>query len=911
MEPSAATSEAIRVCVNGAQREIAVRPEESAVELLRERLRLTGTKLACGEGVCGACTVLVDGVPMASCVLPATALDGRNVVTVEGFGPGLHPVQRAFVAHDALQCGYCSPGFVVEAIAFHDRWRAEHAGEEPTREQIAQALSGHLCRCGAYVGILAAVRDACAGRFDTGEASGARVEAELKVSGRALYTTDVAHPGQLEGMILRSPHAHAKILAVDLSAARALPGVRAAVELLGSKRVVRYVGQEIAAVAALDRETARKALALVRIEYAPLASVVGMERARAAGEPRIYRWLWPRPPNAAEGPLVLALWRGNVRGPVWLLSRRRAKAAKLVAEARAGRDPLLVEGRWRTDAQVHTAPEPHACVARWDGDALRLHVSTQAASQVAHEVAKRFGLSERKVSVIAEHVGGGFGAKLRLTPETVAAIELARAAGAPVRVALERHEEMTVGGYRPGAEIDLALLASRSGPMRALQMHAYADAGIAAGSQIALFARMIYPAAAKKLDDYNVLSNLPPGTPFRGPSGPVTAWALEQAVDEAAARLSEDPISLRRRWDPDPLRQRLYDWAQRLELWRGRPATGSQSGRFRRGIGVAAANWIYFYQRDCPVEVGVEDGRLYVASGVQDPGTGIRSVLADAVAAVFGIERTRVEVRVGDTRLVRGPTSAASRTTATLVPSAVEAATRLRDDLIQKVAHARRLENARAEPGGIRHAAGHLAWIDALAAAPNMSQVAERPKDEPSASGAARPLAGTGIIGAANVLIFRLFYKLGIGRGYTGAVHVTEVEVDTLLGKTRVLRVAGALAAGRIAMPQLARNQCYGGIIQGIGYALYEHRQVDTRSGLVLTAGLEDYRIPGIGDTPEIELHFDEQGFEHVRTGGVGLSELSTLGVAASIGNAVYNATGWRPYELPIRPDRLLQGMSP
>src|SRR5450755_1037385 len=190
--------------LNGEACEIEVRADESAVEVLRDRLGLTGTKLVCGEGVCGACTVLVDGVAMTSCLLPAAALDGRAVTTVEGFAPDLHPVQRAFMAHDALQCGYCTPGFVVEAVAFHDRWRAERGNAEPTRDDVVAALAGHLCRCGAYVGILAAVWDACAGRFDSAEPVAVRVEGRQKVTGRAIYTTDVRQPGQLEGLILRS-----------------------------------------------------------------------------------------------------------------------------------------------------------------------------------------------------------------------------------------------------------------------------------------------------------------------------------------------------------------------------------------------------------------------------------------------------------------------------------------------------------------------------------------------------------------------------------------------------------------------------------------------------------------------------------------------------------------------------------
>jgi xanthine dehydrogenase YagR molybdenum-binding subunit len=541
---------------------------------------------------------------------------------------------------------------------------------------------------------------------------------------------------------------------------------------------------------------------------------------------------------------------------------------------------------------------------------LTVHVSTQAAAELSRLIGRRFGLHPDRVRVVAEHVGGGFGAKLTLTPETVAAITLARAARAPVRVALDRHDEMSVGGYRPGAALDVAMLVSRTGSLRALQLHADGDAGIAVGSQIAMQARLLYPAEAKDLLDYDVVSHLPPGAPFRGPGGPLMAWALEQAVDEAAHRLGDDPIALRRRWDPHPQRQRLYAWAEQLELWRSRPETGRETGRLRRGVGVAAANWLYFFQTDCELEVGIENRRLYVATAVQDIGTGIRSVLAQTVAAAFGAQPADVDVRLGDTVLARGPTSGSSRTSATLVPAALLAAVRLQQRLARELGQRQELREAHCDDAGIHHAGGLIAWPDALASAPDMAERARRPADDPSRSSAPPPLAGTGLIGWANTLLFRLLLKLGIGRGYTGAVHVAEVEVDTALGRTRVLRVAGGLAAGRIASPALARSQCCGGIIQGVGYALYEQRVNDPHDGRVLTAGLEDYRIPGIADAPEIALHFEQFGFAHVAGGGVGLSELSTLAVAASIGNAVHNATGWRPYDLPIRPDRLLAGLA-
>ncbi|MCG5215300.1 molybdopterin-dependent oxidoreductase [Streptosporangium sp. KLBMP 9127] len=834
----------MKITVNGVPTMVDTDRDDAAVDVLRDGLGLTGAKAACRTGVCGACTVLVDGAPRASCLTPAAALEGREVTTVEGLE---HPVQRAFAVHDGMQCGYCTPGFVVEAAAFVDRWRAEHGDVTPSRAEIAGAMAGHLCRCGAYEGIHAAIAAACRGEHDGEAGEPARVEAMQKVTGRAVYTTDIRLDGQLEGVIVRSSVAHGRV--------RSVRG--GAVDLLPPDRTVRYVGQPIAAVAAASRGEALAAAAAVEIDYEVLPAALD----DGSGTPPVWDAADRKhAPTSMEGFAFPGGWDGtNVRGPFGPGSWRSRTAVNRINAASGQGDPRLVTGTYTTAVQVHTAMEPHACVAAWDerGE-LHLNVSTQAISMVVEQAAKRWKLREDQVHVVAEHVGGGFGSKAGVTVETIAAVELARKLGKPVRVVLSRAEELTDTGNRPGTTTRLALLTDDKGDLTALSMDVHGRGGVAIGTSSALMARLMYGTAPRRLRDFDVLTNEPPGTPFRGPAAPPMLWALEQAVDEVAHRRDEDPVELRRRWDGNPKRHALYDWAAALPAWRDRPATGSQTGRFRRGIGVAIGNWPYQLDPGTQVELVVEGEVVVARTEVQDIGTGARSVIADIVRAELGLPADRVRVEIGRSGAVHGPASVGSRTTASIGPAARDAARRLREHGLKD---------------GTR-------------------VVGKRRGDR---RGYVTPIAMAG---------------LAIGRGFAGSVHITEVEVDTRLGRIRPLRVWGGLAVGHIYNDRLARNQCEGGIVQGIGYALYEERHVDPSTGTVLTTNLEDYRIPGIGDSPEITIHFHQDGWDHVNGGGVGVGEISTVGVAASVGNAVFNATGWRAHDLPIRPDRLLRGIS-
>jgi xanthine dehydrogenase YagR molybdenum-binding subunit len=887
------------ITVNGREASVPDDGDALLVDVIRDQIGLTGTKLVCGSGVCGACTVLLDGAPVASCLLPAQAAAGKAVTTIEGIGGGaLHPVQKAFMAYDALQCGFCTPGFIVEATAFHDRWRAEKGTAAPSREEIGAALSGHLCRCGAYDSIFRAVADACAGRFDGDKVIAQRLEARDKVTGAAKYTVDIRHDGQLEGVILRANVAHARISQLGLASARAMPGVAAAISLLADDRMVRYVGAPIAAVAATTREIALQAIAAIRVTSEELPAVIGLDAARQPDAAVVFdKASRKNAGNVSEGSGAPTPWQGNVRGPSAAFSHKAKNARRWIEEARKAHNPLLVETTFRAGTQSHACLEPHAAVARFDGDLLTVHVSTQGVFHTMEDIAKRYKLPHKKVRVIADHVGGGFGSKGALGIETIAAIDLAREAKAPVRVAFDRDEELSVTGYRPAAELKIALLPSPDGALKALSLTAHADTGAAVNSTIAALARLIYPAQAKELADFDVVSNLPPGAPFRGPGGPPMALALEQAVDEAALRLKLDPIALRKRWDRDPNRQRLYDWASSLEVWRKRRDAASKSGRYRRGVGVATGYWFYFWQPGSKVELAVRKGRIVASTAVQDIGTGTRTVIANTVAREFGLDAEDIEVRIGNSKYPEGPGSGGSRVTASVVPATLVAVEMLKI-AIQRSAARVPLKGSNAP------------WRELIAASPDLSVSAQRPKDGvPRTPGIRSPFKEVGLLGIVFGWMLRFFSNIVAGAGVANSVQVIEVEVDTWLGHVRVLNAHTGIAIGKLAAPMLARSQAAGSVIQGIGYALYEARETDPRTGHVLSANMEDYRIPGIADTPRIDVHFDEGGFDHVLGGSVGIGEVATIPTSPAIANAICNAIGVRCEEIPVRPDRLIAAL--
>lgn len=883
--------------LNGQSLAFEASPGTSAVEVIREQFKLTGTKKVCGQGACGACTVLLDGIPVLACLTPSEHLDGKTLNTVESYQhSGLHPVQKAFAANDALQCGFCTPGFVMQGIFLYDKYRSK-TSIKPDRKVLAAALSGNLCRCGAYAGILDAMEQAIAGKYDDPDylPDYPRVEALDKVTGKAVFTADIMLPQQMTGLMVRSTHPHARILSCNLEAARQFPGVEAVISLYEeTDPVLRYVGQEICAIAAVDMPTAKKAAEKIHLELEPLPFVVDPSEAALPDSPLVYKGKEKnRAPNAAEGIVLPGKWKHNTRRPlVDLLSVFPRLASFRLKRAAKSKRSALFSTTFTTAAQIHTPFEPHCCVAHWEGeDKLRVFLSTQAVHWSAREIASIFGLKPENVKLTANHVGGGFGSKLDLGIEVPVSIKLAKITGTPVKVVFSRREEMMTGGYRPPTRIALSLAANRDRKkLKALSVKAETFSGIGINTLVGAMLRLVYPGMPRLIDERDVVSNLPSAKPFRGPSAPQSYWAMEQAIDAMALELGMTPLEARIQWDPNRLRQELFRKVGKLTLWQERQENGAQSGRFRTGIGMASGNWFNFFHPKTKVKVAVSAKGISVTTATQDIGTGSRSVLATVVAEVFGLPAATVNVYIGSSSSVQGPTSGGSRSTNSLYNSAKEAALEVRGKLEAAVKDKLGEELAFFGEAGIHTAKGQIDWKELFVKVPAISATVERGHNTPWNLLSRAPL------GADDV---------AMGPGNLASVFVVKVVVDTLLSKIKVESVWGGIASGKIVVPELAKSQCYGGIIQGLSYALYEEREVDKSSGIPVNLNLENYHIAGIGDVPEMDLFFYEAGFEQHKGEVAGLGEISTIPVAAALGNAVFNALGATPRDLPLTIPRI------
>ena len=676
-----------------------------------------------------------------------------------------------------------------------------------------------------------------------------RLDGHERARGEAVYTADLKLPGMLHAAVLRSPHAHARVARIDLAPALALPGVHAAIGPGDIEQLTDACGFQGAAVAAVCADTyaqARAAVAAIDVDWEVLTPLLDPDEAVARGE------------------LV-----GEPR------IRSRGDYDRGLAEA-----DVVVEGEYRTQVVLHNSMETHQSVVQWVGDTLEVFISTQYIWGIRDEVAGALGLAPDKVRVVCNYMGGGFGSKNSPDDYTFIAIELATRTHRPVRCALTRREENLATGNRNATIQRLTIGAKADGTLTALGGE-YVNATGWSGwsSPVEGPMQMLYACDNVKTTTYGAKINQPPMKAFRAPGFVEGTFGLEALLDVLAARLEIDPLELRRRnhTDHDASDDRPYSGKNLLECyrraephWERRHEVRARStGTVKRGVGMASQIW---YGGGGPpsyawIRVG-SDGHATVVTAMQDIGTGTRTAMAQIAAEELGIPLAHVTVSLGDS--ARGPfasISAGSSTTPSMGPAVRAAA-----------ADARRQIEEIAEQRGTPDA--------------SIAEIVELLEDAQILGKGARGPNPAGM----QVLTF--------------GVQVAEVAVDVETGEVWVDRVAAVHDVGRVINPLGASSQIEGGIIQGIGHTLSEHRLHDPRTGQILTTSLDAYKLPTFADVPEIVSELVDEPDTHLTNlGSKGLGEPPIVPTAAAIANAIRDATGAEVHELPISRDEMLRAL--
>lgn len=905
----------IRVCVNGIWHSFEVSPQTRLLELLRDRLHLTGTKDGCHQGHCGACTVIVDGRAERACVYPAERAHDRHVETIEGLAQNgqLHPLQRAFAEYGAVQCGFCTPGLIMAAKALLDRC------PDPDEAQIRKALRHNLCRCTGYVKVIAAVQ--AAARILRGDGPpetplgqsesiiggrSVRPDAWDKVTGRTLFTADLRAEGMLYAVALRSAFPHARLRRVDVRRAREIPGVAAvltAADVPGDKYhglvqkdwpvlawdKVRYVGDAIAVVAAETPEQARAALEAIEVEYEPLPVVTSAEQALQPDAPRVH----------ADGNLLahIQVNKGDV-------------------ESAFAQCDLVIEHTYHTPMSEHAFLEPEASLAvpHPEDGGLTVYVGSQIPFADRAQIAASLAIPEEKVRVVHMPTGGAFGGKEDICTQIHTAL-LAWVTRRPVMMVLSRSESMRVHPKRHATVITVKSGVMQDGRILAHRIRilgdtgAYASLGVPVMTRAATHAAGPYDIPNVDVDCYAVYTNNPPAGAFRGFGVTQVHFAIESQMDIIAEALGISPIELRRR---HALRvgastitgQRLRESVGLLECLdkveeklRALEATeglgrgaSQQSGRYRRAWGVALAYKNVGLGNGLNDAAGATveacpDGTLVVRVGAAEIGQGMVAVLGQIVADEFGVTPEHVEVISGDTaQCLDGGATTASRQTF-VTGNAVRYATQRLKQLLALTA----AEHLGVPPQEVVFRSGVLSDRNGQRAL-SLGEVVQLAQREGRATHAdyvytAPPTVPLGQTGDSHFAF-----------GY--AAQAVEVEVDTITGHVRVRRVIAAHDVGRALNRTALEGQIEGGIMMGIGYALTERFVVE--DGYVRSDTLARYRIPDISMTPTIDSTIVEHPVSTGPYGAKGAGELPCIPTAPAIANAVYRAVGVRAFRLPI-----------
>ncbi len=684
-----------------------------------------------------------------------------------------------------------------------------------------------------------------------------RLSGKDKVTGKAKYTFDINRPGMLYGRILRSEVARANVVALDLSDAEAMPGVKAVLPLIEAGRQIRYQGQEIAAVAAEADDIARDAIRSIHVELEELPFVVTEEDAMAENAPQIRDD-----------------WAGNQSNP----------NVREEGDINAGFEQAAVEveATYHTPVQTHVCLETHGHVAEWEDDEnLTVWASTQGVFGVRNDLAGSFDLPANQVRVITEHMGGGFGSKFGPGVEGRTAADLARMTGRPVKLMLTRKAEHLVAGNRPSMTQHVRAGATSDGRIIAYDMKGYGTGGISSGAGFQ--APYVYHVPNARAERRNVAVNVGNQRAMRAPGHPQGAFAMDSLMDELAEKLGMNPLEFRRINDPNEIRQAQYTLgAQEIGWHRRNSVPGSGTGVKKRGMGVGSGQWGGGGGGGTQARVTINaDGTVEAVTGTQDIGTGIRTAIAIIVAEELGLNPTDIMVKVGDSEpgLPSGG-SGGSQTTASVAPVIKTAAAAAKQKLFERVAP--QLE---------------ASVEDLRVGNRTIYVVSDRTKT-------IKWELATGQLGMESISEGGTWDR-ELRQGGVAGTQFAEVEVDTETGAISVIKIVAVQDCGLAINRLTTESQINGGVIMGLGQALLEERFMDAQTGRMLNANLEDYKVPGTFEIPEIKsIVFDT----HRKVTGVG--EPPCIPTLGAIANAVYNAIGVRIRELPITPDKILTALA-
>ncbi len=700
-----------------------------------------------------------------------------------------------------------------------------------------------------------------------------RLDGLGKASGKIKYPSDVRPEGMLFGVMLYSPHAHAKVNKIDTSKAEKMPGVKAVHVIVEEGDVVRYQGDDIAAVAAETEEQARDAVRAIEVEFEVLPHAVTEEQSLAEDAPRITD-------------------RGNTQ-------QGRAQEAGDPDQA-LGEASETIKASYTLPVITHVCLEPHGLTVKWESsDKITAWASTQSVDGVEAELAGVTNVPASNVTVLTEVMGGGFGSKFGADIWGTTATELAKKAGKPVKMFLDRIQEHLAGGNRPSASADLQLGADADGKLTALIAETSGTGGITRGTNFPL--PYVYNIPNRRREHTDVRVNAGNARAMRAPGHPEGCAIMEAAVDDLAEKMGIDPLQMRLKSlaendavpsaSGEPVnRSKIYQ--EEIELgarsigWENRKTRAENKeakGPRKRGMGMALHQWGGGGREDKQVTCIINpDGSVELRSATQDIGTGIRTVLAQIAAEVLGLEVKDIYSNIGNSTFPPGQASGGSTTTPSMAPPCLNAATKARDELFKKIAPA-----LDAKPEDLELKDGHVVingdrkvpWKEACRKLNMMPiNVTEGFSDGLTAQG-------------------------------VGGCQFVDLTVDCETGVVKLNKIVAVQDTGLILNLLTWKSQVYGGVIMGLNYGLFEERVMDPTTGVMLNADMEMYKLAGPSDIPEIDcIPFDNA--EMRARGVIGVGEPPTIATAAAIANAVSNAVGVRVPEWPMTPKNILNALA-